>query len=105
MQYILPILLIIPLLGAIGGSLLPHTFTGKWWGIMVSVVTAFIGFILALNYDWHAGGMQFVYEGPVFDRLNAGIRLGVDSISIWLVLMTCVLHPLATTASFRSIRK
>jgi NADH-quinone oxidoreductase subunit M len=105
MQYILPILLIIPLIGAIGGSMLPHTFTGKWWGILVSVATAIVGLIVAVNYDWSVGGMQFNYDGPIFDGLNAGIRLGVDSISIWLVLMTCVLHPLATTASFRSIRK
>ncbi|HEV7302195.1 MAG TPA: NADH-quinone oxidoreductase subunit M [Tepidisphaeraceae bacterium] len=105
MQYLLPILLIIPLIGAIGGSLLPHTFTGKWWGIVVSIATAIVGGIIAFNYDWAAGGVQFAYEGAVFERLNSGIRLGVDSISIWLVLMTCVLHPLATTASFRSIRK
>src|SRR5688572_5879589 len=105
MEYILPIILIIPLLGAIGGSLLPPTFTGKWWGILVSLATAFCGFLMAFNFDWNAGGMQFVFDGPVFERLNAGIRLGVDSISMCLVLMTCVLHPLATTASFRSIRK
>jgi len=105
MEYILPILLIIPLLGAIGGSLLPPTFTGKWWGILVSLATAFCGLLMAIHFDWRAGEMQFVFDGAVFTRLNAGIRLGVDSISMCLVLMTCVLHPLATTASFRSIRK
>jgi NADH-quinone oxidoreductase subunit M len=105
MSYLLPILLTIPLVGAVGGSLLPPTFTGKWWGILTSLATAFVGLIVGLRFDWHAGGMQFKYDGPEFDRIHAGIRLGVDSISMCLVLMTCVLHPLATTASFRSIRR
>ncbi len=104
MQYLLPILLCIPLIGAIGGAMLPRWARGKRWGILISFATAFTGAVLAYNFDWKTGGMQFVYDGPGIEAIGFKISLGVDGISLLLVLMTCFLHPLAVTSSFRSIR-
>lgn len=97
-------MLVIPFLGALFGTILPRTATGKWWAIITSLSTAACALGVALLFDWKNGGMQFQFYGPEIEEIHFGFNLGVDTLSLLLVLLTCLLHPLATTASFRSIR-
>jgi len=96
-------LLLLPVIGVVVGLLLPRRMRGKTWGLAVSASTFFTALSMALQYDWAKGGYQFKLEGPGIDFLNAKFVLAVDQISLMLVLLAAALHPLAVTASLRSI--
>jgi NADH-quinone oxidoreductase subunit M len=95
--------LVLPLVGAIVGLLLPPRVRGKTWGFAVSASTLFVAISMAFQFDWHKGGYQFVLNGPAIEQLGVRFSLGVDSISLMLVVLAAALHPLAVTASLRSI--
>ncbi|HSI36005.1 MAG: NuoM family protein [Phycisphaerae bacterium] len=96
-------LLVIPIVGVIVGLVLPRRMRGKTWGLAVSASTFFTALAMALQYDWAKGGYQFVIKGPKIDFLGAQFLLAVDQISLMLVLLAAALHPLAVTASLRSV--
>src|SRR5438105_1564104 len=118
MNYLLLLLLIVPLIGAIVGAGLPNPRMAKTWALAVSLVTALIALVLVANFDWHkpvntpADAVQFRF-GPgsgdaaksalALGAIGFSFSLGVDSISLWLVLLTVFLTPLAIAASFESI--
>ena len=95
--------MVLPTVGAIVGLFLPPRVRGKTWGLAVSASTLFVAMSMAYQYNWAKGGYQFVLEGPRIPQLGMGFSLGVDPISLMLVLLTAALHPLAVTASLRSV--
>lgn len=98
-------LLGVPLIGVLVGTQLPPKVRGKTWGLAVSASTLLTAVSMALQYNWGAGGYQFNILGPEMDIGDATFRfsMGVDQISLMLVLLTAFLHPLAVTASLRSV--
>jgi len=96
-------ILAVPLIGVIGGMLLPPRMRGKTWGLGVSGSTLMIAISMALQYNWAKGGYQFVIHGPKLEQIGFQFSLGLDQISLMLVLLTAALHPLAVTASLRSV--
>ncbi|HVS70905.1 MAG TPA: NADH-quinone oxidoreductase subunit M [Phycisphaerae bacterium] len=102
-EYLPIALLALPMLGVIAGTMLPRRMRGKTWGLAVSASTLFTAISMAAQYNWHVGGMQYIVQCPRIPGLNIQFSLGVDEISLMLVLLTASLHPLAVTASLRSI--
>lgn len=99
-----------PLAGVVIGALLPRRVRGKTWGLAVSASTLIIAVTMAIQFDWQAGGYQFVFGGPGtpsigIPSLGMQFVLGVDPISMMLVLLTAALHPLAVTASLRTVHR
>ena len=102
----LPILLLMPLIGAVVAPLLPDARTTRRWALLVCVATALYGFYLALRFHWDdTAAIQFAYRGAPVAGLGVSFSLGIDSISLWLVLLTVLLMPPAVAASFGSIRE
>jgi NADH-quinone oxidoreductase subunit M len=105
-DYRLPILLLMPLVGAIVAPFLPDARTTRRWSLLVTVATALYGFYLALRFHYdNSAAIQFPFQGGAVTGLGLSFSLGMDSISLWLVLLTVVLMPLAVAASFGSIRE
>jgi NADH-quinone oxidoreductase subunit M len=102
-EYLPWALLLLPMLGVIAGTMLPRRMRGKTWGLAVSASTLFTAISMALQYNWTTGGMQYIVNGPRVPGLGIQFSFGVDEISLMLVLLTASLHPLAVTASLRSI--
>jgi NADH-quinone oxidoreductase subunit M len=114
----LALLLIIPLIGAIIGTALPNPRFAKTWALAVSLATLLVGALIVRQFDFHVpagdshavqmlfgatGGQQAA--GPyTITSVGISFTLGIDSISLWLVLLTVFLTPLAIAASFESIR-
>lgn len=73
----------------------------------VAIVTSFALFALALwlflVYDGTRGGMQFVEQLPWVPRLGMSYHLGIDGISLLLVLLTAFIVPLALLAPWEAI--
>src|SRR5688500_326032 len=101
---LLPVaLLVLPLVGAVVGLMLPPNVRGKTWGQAVSTTSLFGAVSMALQFDWSVPNYQFVVTGPRVQGLGMQFALGVDAISMVLLLLTVTLHPLAVTASLRSV--
>lgn len=103
----LPLLSIITFL-PLAGSLLLLLLRGDKALKATALATALVTFVvsLALWFGWRAGeaGMQFTETLPWLPELGIGYRLGVDGISMPLVLLTTFLMPLVLLFSWDTIR-
>jgi NADH-quinone oxidoreductase subunit M len=100
---ILMILVVIPALGSLVGALIPEAYA-KLWALFVSLATAAVALVIATGFTYGSPLPQFVYTGFELTAIHASFTLQLDSISLWLVLLTAVLMPLAVAASFYSIK-
>src|SRR5689334_15355557 len=102
------LLLIIPLAGALVCALLPTATAARSWALLISLATAAIGIVLAFIFPWHTGEeltWGLTSSNPFqLESIRFALKLGVDAVSLWLVLLTVMLTPLAIAASFASIR-
>src|SRR5689334_17615785 len=102
-------LLVVPLFGTIVCALLPSGRQARAWGLIVALATTAIAVVIAWNFDWRGGTeTQWGFgDGNPLQLLSIkfAVRLGADSVSVWLVLLTVLLMPLAIAASFGSIRE
>lgn len=63
--------------------------------IIGSFTTFLVSLVLLSKFDSHSIEMQFVEETPWVSMLNIHYLLGVDGISIWMVLLTTFLSVIA----------
>jgi NADH-quinone oxidoreductase subunit M len=99
-------LLLVPLIGAIIGSVLKGGSAPRNWALLVSLVTAGIAAVMVGQFDFsNSAAIQMVVSPASFRLDDAGFSftLGIDSISLWLIALTAVLMPLAIAASWNSI--
>ncbi len=106
MEYLLILLIVVPLLGAVVGALV-SAGAARGWGLIVSLATLACGLGLAWGFNYSAPGDVFTAGagGTLFALNDIGfsISLGVNSISLWLILLTVGLMPLAIWFSWGSI--
>ena len=110
--YILTLVTFVPVFGALLLALFPRRDRDiRAFALLVSIVT----FLLSLHLPWyfryqfrHAqphGGIPFAYEidKAWISTPNIHYHLGIDGISLWLVLLTTFLVPLCVMISWRSV--
>ena len=102
---ILSILIALPLLGAI----LLMRVEGerealiKRLALFISCLDLLISLIVYVRFDPALPGMQFVERAPWVSSIGSSYFLGVDGISLPLLLLTTFLTPVAILASFSGI--
>jgi len=104
----IPLLSIITFLPLAGGLILlalPGAKLQKWWALGVSLATFAVSCLLWVG--WRAGeaGMQFVERLPWVPQFNIQYLLGVDGLSLFLVLLTTLLTVLVLLFSWEGIEK
>jgi len=101
---ILSLITFLPALGAILIVLLPRT--GKliqWTALIISLLTLLLTLHLPAHYSYGRTGFQFVENTPWIASPKIRYHLGVDGISMWLVVLTGFLAPLGVLASWSAI--
>ncbi|MBF8297586.1 MAG: nuoM [candidate division NC10 bacterium] len=102
---ILSTLIALPLLGA----MLLVLVDGAREGLIkrIALAVSCLGFLLSLivyaRFDPTVAGMQFVERVPWINSIGSSYVLGVDGISLPLLLLTTFLSPVAILASFSGI--
>jgi len=88
----LSIIVLSPLLAALIIMLLPRQrfFAIRFTGFLGTLPTVLTSLYIYLNYDRARGGMQFVEGFPWLKQMGISYSLGVDGISIPLVMLTAV---------------
>jgi NADH-quinone oxidoreductase subunit M len=106
MNNILNIILYLPLAGMVGVMLLPRSSEAaiRW----VANLTGLAGFLVSIplltQFDPRASGFQFVYERDWIPLIGARYKLGVDGISMLLILLTTLLGFIAILSSWTAIK-
>jgi NADH-quinone oxidoreductase subunit M len=124
MEYSLPTLILLPLLGGIIGAFVPAR-VAKTWALIVSFLTLAVAVWLSTGFSFaqdlsderpdyrlsrtlqvEFGSKWHMREGNPLSipQIGFSFQLAADTISLWLVLLTGLLTPLAIAASFASIR-
>jgi len=93
-------ILAIPLVGAIVCGLLTDA-VAKYWAAFVSLATLVVAIVIGVEL---AHGTPPSLSAGHIGAIGVSFSLGVDSISIWLVLLTAFLMPLSIWASYRGIK-
>jgi len=102
---ILTLVTFFPLLGVILLMFIPRekTETIKVLALVMSVVTMLLSFWMYGMFDPLANGMQFDVNIPWISSLGINYHLGIDGISLLLIVLTTILTPLAILTSWKSI--
>ncbi|MCX6619627.1 MAG: NADH-quinone oxidoreductase subunit M, partial [Acidobacteria bacterium] len=97
----------IPAAGFLLGLLLPkgQAGTARWFALIVSLITfgASLGLIPAVLHGGPA--MQFVTDTPWISTPNIHYHVGLDGISLWLVILSTFLTPICVLLSWNYIQK
>jgi NADH-quinone oxidoreductase subunit M len=102
---ILSILIALPLCGALLLACVDGTREGliKRLALAISGLNLLLSLIVYVRFDPAEAGMQFVERVPWIDSIGSSYILGVDGISLPLLLLTTCLTPIAILASFSGI--
>ncbi|MFN3307050.1 MAG: NuoM family protein [Candidatus Kapaibacteriota bacterium] len=77
----------------------------KYFSLVVSLITFISSVLLLIKFDFSKTNFQYFYEATWIDQLDAGFRIGVDGISVLLVLLTTFISPITIVSSFTAIQK
>jgi NADH-quinone oxidoreductase subunit M len=77
----------------------------RWWALVATTATFVVSVGMLARFDGSVAGMQLVERASWVGPLNFQYVLGVDGISVFLVLLTTFLMPLAVLASWRIERQ
>src|SRR5574337_841469 len=102
---ILSILIALPLCGALLLACVEGTREAliKRLALAISCLDFLVSLIVYARFDPAIGGMQFVERAPWISSIGSSYFLGVDGISLPLLLLTTFLTPIAILASFSGI--
>jgi NADH-quinone oxidoreductase subunit M len=77
----------------------------KWVAFIVSAATFLISLVVVFNFDSGKSGPQLVERGFWIRAWNIRYYLGVDGVSIWLLMLTTLISPIAIVSSFTAIKE
>ncbi|MDQ1402153.1 MAG: NADH-quinone oxidoreductase subunit [Actinomycetota bacterium] len=94
---LLTAIVLLPVIGAAVVALIPSNRdeTIRAVGLVASIGTAVLAVFLTINFKTGDGGFQFVTDHVWIRQFGVSWKLGVDGISLFLVLLTAGLFPLA----------
>jgi NADH-quinone oxidoreductase subunit M len=101
----LSILIFLPLIGALLVLLLPRSSptATRAVALVVSLATFALSLVVLFGFNTAQGGYQFVESVDWVKSFGIGYRVGVDGISIWLVMLTTLIFPIAILSSAEAI--
>ena len=102
---ILSFLVFLPLVGIPLLFLVPEKPFSKILALVVTLVNAFVSLLLLSGFDRGTAKYQFAEHHAWIRPLHINYTLGIDGISLPLVLLTTFLMPLCILCSWRSIEK
>lgn len=101
---ILTLVTFIPAVGAVLLMLMPRNDRViRAVALLISLLAFAFSIFLPMNFDNSKAGFQFEVDHPWIGQA-IHYHLGVDGISMWLVLLTTFLVPLSVLISWKSVR-
>ena len=94
---LIPALIVTPLIGAAIIALIPRNRADlfKQIAVITSVITGAMSIYMLAAFDTGDAGYQFVIDQPWIRDLGISMHFGVDGISLFLMVLTGVIFPIA----------
>ena len=107
MESLLILLIFLPLLGALAVLVIGRSSVTmiKGAGMAVSLAAFAVSLAVASGFDPDLEGFQMVSMYPWVDNLSISFHVGIDGMSLLLILLTTFMTPIALLASWNSIEK
>jgi NADH-quinone oxidoreductase subunit M len=77
----------------------------RWFALLVSLFTFVLSLHLPAHFNRNLPGFQFDSNIPWITTPNIRYHMGMDGISLWLVVLTTFLTPLCVLISWKSIHE
>src|SRR5688500_14778811 len=103
-QWILHALVVLPLLGVVPVLLGPES-SAKWTALLVTTLELVLSLGLWWALDPERGALQLVSDAPWIPRWGIHYRVGLDGISLVMVLLTTLLMPISVLGSWQYITR
>lgn len=110
MPHLLTILILLPVIGALASVL--YSFAPnrredhyKWIALLTTISTFGISLLLLTNQGGNTSTFRFEENVLWIGSIGTRYHIGVDGISLWLVLLTTLLMPIAILSSWTAIKK
>src|SRR5262245_24651736 len=109
-KFLLPSLVLLPLVLGLLLTTIPRgkDEVVKKLAFLWTLVLFALSLVVALRFDWSpdkTASLQFGSELPWVPQFGLKFGFGVDSISLWLVLLTTFLMPLVVLGSFSAVKE
>ena len=104
-SHLLSIILFVPLAGMLILLAMPsaNAKVHRLWGNMVCTATFLLSLLLIPGFDSSAAGYQFAERASWIPSIGAQYLLGLDGISLLMVLLTTLITCVASICSWGSI--
>jgi NADH-quinone oxidoreductase subunit M len=99
---LLTLILFTPVLAALVVMLLPPKQDNliRWTAFVLSFIPLALSLVLWFSFNPNQPGFQFEQQVSWYPPINSSFHVGVDGISLTMVLLTTLLTPLSILASF-----
>ena len=102
--YILSLVTFVPLAGALLLVLLPRRDRDiRIFSLVISLLTFVLSLHLPVHFRRGQAGFQFAIDHPWISSPHIQFHMGIDGISLWLVVLTTFLTPLCVLISWKSM--
>ncbi len=100
--HLLSLILFLPALAAVIMLFLPQDEIKllRWFALGASLIPFILSIVLWLRFNPDLPGFQFEEQYTWYQAIHSTLHLGVDGLSLTMVLLTTLLTPLAILASF-----
>jgi NADH-quinone oxidoreductase subunit M len=109
-NYLLTILILLPVIGA--ATAIAYSFTPgareshhRWIALGFTTLSFFVSLLLIQGAGGAVAAFRFEENYPWIAAIGARYHVGTDGISLWLVLLTTLLMPIAILSSWTAIAK
>ena len=77
----------------------------RWFALIGALISFLITLPLYSGFQLGTSAMQFVEKAPWIERFNVNYHLGLDGISLWLVLLTAFINVIVVIAGWEVITR
>jgi len=100
--HLLSLILFVPALAAIIILFLPsgENKLFRWLALGASLIPLILSLVVWFRFDANQSGFQFEETYAWYQAIGSSLHLGVDGLSLTMVLLTTILMPLGVLASF-----
>jgi NADH-quinone oxidoreductase subunit M len=105
--FLLPLIIGLPLLGAVFVMCTPKSETSlhRGLGLAVTTITLLVSLGILRYYNPKEAGFQLVFDAEWIPGLGAHFKTGVDGISVFLVILTTFLMPLTLLGTRTAVER